>query len=268
VEQVLSELREYAQQHDLAIELTPAGLLTLPLLGGKPLPPQQFETLPAERQRAFRGHLEEVESRAPVVRRKLRELERDGQQQLEALDREVAHFAAGHLVDELKQRWSEAKVQAWLDAALEDMIENLPRLRSAEVPEGALPQPMTESSRRSREQFLGRYVVNVLVGHSPDGGAPAVFAPNATLHDLFGRIEYESSFGAVTTDHRLIRPGAVHRANGGYLVLEAQNVLSEPFVWRHPKEALRTRQLRIQNIGAQYTLFPTATLELSRWSST
>ena len=82
-----------------------------PVAGGKPLPPQQFETLPAERQRAFRGHLEEVESRAPVVRRKLRELERDGQQQLEALDREVAHFAAGHLVDELKQRWSEAKVQ-------------------------------------------------------------------------------------------------------------------------------------------------------------
>jgi lon-related putative ATP-dependent protease len=193
--------------------------------------------------------------------RRLRELEREGHERFRSLDREVAQFAAGHLVDELKQRWREVpRIGGWLDAALEDMIENLPRLRSA--PPGEAPSdPSAERLRRGSDTFFGRYVANVLVTHEDNAGAPVVFAPNATFHELFGRIEYEPTFGAFSTDHRFIRPGAVHRANGGYLVLDAINVLGEPFVWRHLKEALRTRRLRIQNIGAQYTLFPTVTLE-------
>jgi lon-related putative ATP-dependent protease len=254
VEEALADLREYARQHDLAVELTPAGLMTVPLLDGKPIPPQQFELLPPARQQAFRGHLREVETRVPSVMRRLRELERTGQEEFRSLDRQVAEFAVGHLVDEFKQRWPEvARVQAWLDAALEDMIGNLPRLRGEPAAGFGVPG--------SDEAFFGRYMANVLVANDPDGGAPVVFAPNATFHELFGRIEYRSAFGAISTDHRLIRSGAIHRANGGYLVLDAMNVLTEPFVWRHLKEALRSRRLRIENIGAQYTLFPTATLE-------
>jgi lon-related putative ATP-dependent protease len=261
VQEALADLREYARAHDLAVELTPAGLMTLPLLDGKPLPPQQFELLPPARRRSYQTHLKEVESRVPALMRRLRELEREGQERLRSLDREVAQFAAGHLVEELKQRWREVpRISGWLDAALEDMIENLPRLRSAPPPEEALPEPVAERLRRGSDAFFGRYVANVLVAHEDDA-APVVFAPNATFHELFGRIEYEPTFGAFSTDHRFIRAGAVHRANGGYLVLDALNVLSEPFVWRHLKEALRTRRLRIQNIGAQYTLFPTVTLE-------
>jgi lon-related putative ATP-dependent protease len=120
---------------------------------------------------------------------------------------------------------------------------------------------MAESLRRGRESFFGRYVANVLVTHEEEAGAPVVFAPSTTFHELFGRIEYQPTFGAFATDHRLVRSGAIHRANGGYLVLDALNLLTEPFVWRHLKEALRTGQLRIQNIGAQYALFPTVTLE-------
>jgi lon-related putative ATP-dependent protease len=262
VQAALSELRDFARAHDLAVELTPAGLITVPLLDGKPIPPAQFELLPAERQRSLQTHVREVEARAPGVLRRLRELEREGQERFRALDREVAQFAAGHLVEELKQRWREVpRIEAWLDAALEDMIDNLPRLRADGGPEEALPEPMAESLRRGRESFVGRYVANVLVTHDEDAGAPVVFAPNATFHELFGRIEYQPTFGAFSTDHRLVRSGAIHRANGGYLVLDALNVLTEPFVWRHLKEALRTGELRIQNIGAQYALFPTVTLE-------
>jgi lon-related putative ATP-dependent protease len=186
--------------------------------------------------------------------RRLRELERTGQEEFRSLDREVAEFAVGHLVGEFKQRWPEiARVKAWLDAALEDMIGNLPRLRGEPAPGFGMPG--------TDEAFFGRYMANVLVANDPEAGAPVVFAPNATFHELFGRIEYRSAFGAISTDHRLIRSGAIHRANGGYLVLDALNVLTEPFVWRHLKEALRSRRLRIENIGAQYTIFPTATLE-------
>jgi lon-related putative ATP-dependent protease len=254
VEEALSDLRDYARRNDLGVELTPAGLMTVPLLDGKPIPPQQFELLTPERQQSFRAHLREVEARIPAIMRRLRELEREGQERFRSLDREVAEFAVGHLVQEFKQRWQQLDpVQAWLDAALEDMIEHLPRFRSDQEPGGGMPG--------SREAFFSRYVANVLVANDPEAGAPVVFAPNATFHELFGRIEYESSFGAISTDHRLIRSGAIHRANGGYLVLDAVNVLTEPFVWRHLKEALRARRLRIENIGAQYTLFPTATLE-------
>ena len=123
------------------------------------------------------------------------------------------------------------------------------------------PEPFATERRRAGESVLGRYEVNVLVTQPEGAGAPVVVENSPTYYNLFGRIEYRTVYGAVTTDHRNIRAGAVHRANGGYLVLQAADVLRDPFAWERLKETLRERRIRMENIGAQFTLFPTQTFD-------
>jgi lon-related putative ATP-dependent protease len=261
-EEILGELRGFAQERQFSLELTPAGIVTFPVVEGKPVSPQEFEGLPEPMKASFATHAREIEQRMPDAMRQMREIEREARSRLRALDGEVAGFAVGHLVEELKARYADVeRLGTWFDAALEDMVENLPRMRAEDEPPGALPAPMAGALSRGQEGFFARYEANVLVSHDPAGGAPVVFAEGATFYELFGRIEYETAFGAVSTDHRMIRPGAVHRANGGYLVLQAADVLTQPFVWRKLKELVRTRMARIENVGAQLMLFPTATPE-------
>ncbi len=264
-EEVLGELREYARRRGLALELTPAGVITVPLVDGRPVPPSEFRQLPDSVRRQFMEHNEDVKTRIPSAMSRIGEIQREGRERLLRLDREVALFAIGHLVDDVKRRFSEAPaLVAWLEGLPEDVVENLDRFRRATEADQGVPEPLASGLRRSREEFFGRYEPNVLVSHAGDGGAPVVFETSPSYYNLFGRIEYEASFGAVTTDHRRIKPGAIHRANGGYLMLEAMEVLAQPFVWTKLKETLRTGRLKIENIGTQLMLFPTATLEPER----
>jgi len=259
-DEALAELRAFALQRGLALELTPAGLVTIPLIEGKPVTPQAFGKLPAAQQQQFRDAGHEVEKRTTSVMTRLREIERDAQERLRKVDREVALFAVGHLVDDVKLRYGEHRAVArWLDQVREDVIENLEQFREqAGDGQAQLPAPLLASVQRAREEFLGRYEVNVLVARS-EAGAPVVVEQNPTYYNLFGRVDYQTVLGGAVTSHRLIRPGAVHRANGGYLLLDAIAVLSRPFVWDKLKEVLRTRHIQIENIGEQYMLFPTTT---------
>jgi predicted ATP-dependent protease len=261
-EEVIGELRRFAGDRGFSLELTPAGIVTFPVVEGRPVSPQDFERLPDSIREGFTAGGKEIEERMPEMMRRIREIEREGRARIRQLDREVAGFAVGHLVEELKARYADVdRLCLWLDAALEDMVENLPRLRAEDEQPGPVPEAVAGALRHGRQDFLGRYEANVLVSHDPGGGAPVVFAEGATFYELFGRIDYETAFGAVSTDHRLIRAGAVHRASGGYLVLRALDVLTQPLVWRKLKQVLHTRRARIENVGAQLMLFPTATPE-------
>ncbi|HVW46976.1 MAG TPA: AAA family ATPase [Solirubrobacterales bacterium] len=259
-EEALAPVRAFAAERSLAVELTPAGIAIIPMTHGHPIEPKQFQHL-TERERDEIGtHTEEVQERLPALIGKLAEIQRQGQRLVRELDRDVSEFAIGHLVEELATRFSEsAELVEWFDRLTDDVVANVPRFRGEA--EGTLPEPMAASVRHTEEQFFGRYEPNVLVSHDGDGGAPVVFETNPTHYNLFGRLDYEATFGAVSTDHRRIRAGAVHRANGGYLILDAAQVLVQPLAWEKLKQTLKAGQVTIENLGAQLTLFPTATLE-------
>lgn len=261
-EEVLTDVREFAAERSLALELTPAGLATIPVIEDKPIPPAEFRALAEPIRRQFKERIEEVEGRMPAALNRLRQIEREGGEQIRELDREVAMFAVGHLVDEIKEQYADVEsLGAWLERVREDVIEHLGSFRESGTGEERVPEPIAAGVRHAREAFFARYEPNVLVSHAEGEGAPVVFETNPTYYNLFGRVEYEATFGALSTDHRHIKPGALHRANGGYLMLDALNVLAQPFVWAKLKETLRTGRVEIETIGSQWMLFPTATLE-------
>jgi lon-related putative ATP-dependent protease len=214
-EEALTPVREFAGERNTAVELTPAGIATIPMTHGHPLTPAQFQELPEERRHEIESQNEEVQARLPALIGRLAEIQREAQRHVQSLDREVAEFAIGHLVDDLVSRFGDSvELEEWL--------------------------------RQS---------------HPADSGAPVVFETNPSHYNLFGRLDYEASFGAVSTDHRRIRPGAIHRANGGFLVLDVVQILTQPLVWEKLKETLRAGRIKIENFGAQLTLFPTTTVD-------
>lgn len=260
-EEALAPVREFGTQRGLAVELTPTGIAIIPMTHGHPIEPQQFQRLSEDARDEIAAHTEEVQQRLPALVGRLAEIQREGRRLVGDLDREVSEFAIGHLVEELASRFSDsAELVEWFDELTDDVVENVHRFRGGE-PEAALPEPMAASVRHTEAQFFGRYEPNVMVSHGDGTGAPVIFETNPTHYNLFGRLDYEATFGAVGTDHRRIRAGAVHRANGGYLILDAAQVLVQPLAWEKLKQTLKAGEVTIENLGAQLTLFPTATLE-------
>ncbi len=262
-EAALSDLREEGEAGGIALEVTPAGIVTVPVRNGQPLSPADFGKLSEEARAGYQQTLERLAPRMQAFLTRVRALQREARDRLRSLEREVALFAVGHLIDELKERHGQSeKLAEWLGAVADDVTENLPQFQ----PPGS--DGASESSHGllaaiggGQEQALARYDVNVFVSQNSDAHAPVILETNPTYPNLFGRIEHQGLLGgAFVTDHRLLRPGAVHRANGGYLMLPAAEVLAQPLVWPKLKEILQTGRIRLENPAEQYALIPTTTL--------
>ena len=257
----IRKLREHALKLGIALEIHPPGVVTMPIVQGRPVTPQEFERLPEERKEAFRSAQRELEGDVTDLSSRLHRLDHEAAERISALDREVALFAVGHLIDELLNACPDhAVVRDWLERVREDVIDNLPRFRTPLPPTAEMPPPVAMAMERTSEDFFGRYTVNVFTSHADGEAAPVIHDGNPTYPSLFGRIQYRSNFGAVSTDHRDLRAGAIHRANGGYLILDAADLLTRPLLRDKLKQSLREHEARLENLGDQFTLFPTATI--------
>ncbi len=264
-EAAFGELREQARGGGIAIEITPSGVITVPLRGSHPMTPAEFAELPEPVRARYQSTIEQLGPKLQAFITRMRALQRDGRDRLRALEREVALFAVGHLIEELEERYRDSpKLRDWLAAVGEDLTENLAQFQPA--PPGAqgnaeVPEQLAAALSGGVEPPLARYEVNVFVAHEADGGAPVVLQTNPTYPNLYGRIEHRGVLGGgFVTDHRMLRAGAVHRANGGYLMLPAAEVFSQPLVWPMLKDVLRSGAIRLENPADQYALIPTTTL--------
>jgi lon-related putative ATP-dependent protease len=257
---ILEELQARARTQQVALELTPAGVVMLPLVDGRAVPPQEMEQLPAERLEAHREAVRGLEEVVGTAFSRLRSVEREEARAHRTLDREIASFAVGHLVEDATERWAAVPAAAdWLRRLADDVLGHLRPLvgdgesgDSAEPPTGPAPGP---------DALLSRYEVNVFVSNDASSGAPVIVAADPTYDELFGRVEYEAVLGATVTDHRHVHAGAVHRASGGYLLLQATDVLTRPFAWPRLKQILRTGRAGVENLGRELLVFPTVSLD-------
>lgn len=229
-EAAFGELRERARAVGIAIEITPSGVITVPLRGTHPMTPAEFAELPEPVRARYQSSIEQLAPHMQAFITRMRSLQREGRNRVRALEREVALFAIGHLIEEIQERHRDSeKLRAWLAAVADDVTENLALFQqTAPSGPGAADTPeQLAAALGAAEQPLARYEVNVFVAHETADGAPVVLETNPTYPNLFGRIEHRGVLGGgFVTDHRMLRAGAVHRANGGYLMLPAAEVLS------------------------------------------
>jgi predicted ATP-dependent protease len=258
--EVWEGLQTLARSHGLMMRRTPAGIVTFPVdLRGEPIPAEIIQALPEADQARLGARMRELGESISDAVRKARALERDGEAALRQLEVQTAKFVIESPVERLREQYPDhPKVAAFLEAAEHDMLDRLSELLAAGGEDTeAGESPLLAFLRRDP---FARYHVNLLVDHHAAKGAPVVMETNPTYYNLIGKPEYRAEFGTLVTDFMMIKPGALHRANGGYLILQAREVLTNPYAYEGLKRALRGREIRIEPLSEVAGLLPTATL--------
>ena len=258
-------LQKKAQARGIALLRTPMGLALTPVREGEVLTPDQFNELPENEQVRIKSDIEELQKELEAILRQIPQWEREMRQALRELNRDVTGFAVTHLIDELKRRYEDLpEVVDHLEAVKADVVDNAEAFMHQEGGPGGGPVAMVAGmpvQMRQAPPDFTRYKVNVLVDRTETEGAPVVYEDHPIHQNLMGRVEHQSQFGALITDFSMIKAGALHRANGGYLIVDARKLLTQPFAWEELKRALRARELRIETLGQMYGLISTVTLE-------
>lgn len=257
-ERTFGELIAEARSSGVALWRTPSGFSFAPARDGDVMPPEDFEQLPpADRERIGRA-IETLQQRLERLMRHVVSWRRERRAALRKLNREVTMIAVGNLVDDLiRQYLPLPEVVEHLVALQRDVIDNAELFQQPS--EGSTTDWATTQS--DGDTPTRRYLLNLLVTRGRHEGAPVVVEESPSFSNLVGRVEYMARFGALVTDFGMIKPGAMHRAAGGYLLLDARRVLMQPFAWDALKRALITREIRIESAGQQLGLTSTVTLE-------
>lgn len=259
----LQALEERATASNIAIVRTPAGLALAPVHLGEIIPPDEFEKLPEEKRKEYLASMEELQGELRDALEAVPRLEKEARERVRKLVREVAATRTGHLIEELTKKYAAfPEVVTHLHALENDVLTNVEELLKAEEPgkEDGAGEVGELGLLRPSARFR-KYQVNLLVDHSETHGAPVVYENHPTFQKLVGRIEHISQLGTLVTDLNLIKAGALHRANGGYLMIDAKNLLREPYAWEALKRALLAKQARIESLGQMLNIVSTVSLE-------
>jgi lon-related putative ATP-dependent protease len=258
------ELQEVAQEKGIALLRTPGGLVFAPVKDGEVLSSEEVQKLSEEERKGLESEVETLQGELQKIVRQVPGWQRETQRKLKDLNREMANFAVGGLIDELRQQYSEyPDIVDHLDEVQTDVVENARDFLQADEQESGLPAMLRGAMQGSDggSALSRRYRVNLLVDHSGSDGAPVVYEDNPTYQNLVGRVEHRAQMGALLTDFNLIKPGALHRANGGYLILDARKLLLQPYAWEALKRALQSGEIRIESLGQMLSLVSTISLE-------
>jgi len=266
-EEALEDLSERAKAENIALIKTQQQLAFAPMRGEEMLSPEAFQQLSAEERETMTDKIEQFQDELRKIMRLVPQWSRESREELKQLDQEMAAFSATPLVAELKEKYAQfPKVTEYLEAVRRDAVDNADKFLHTDETVQAAPNPIVAAVQAqqqvSRESsFFNRYEVNLLVDNGRSTGAPVIYADHPTYANLNGRVEHIAQMGALITDFTMIKAGALHRANGGYLILDARKVLLNPQSWESLKRALQAGEINIEPLGHSVGLISTVTLE-------
>ena len=256
-EKAFTELAENAEKKNITMIRTPGGYTLGPVHEGHILTPEEFEKLPEDEQEQVKKVTEEVEQKLVEIIRKVPTWQRENREQLKALTNELAQLTVDQFVDELITRYQDLpEVEEYIATVKQHIVDATDVFVkfSEEKQSGNHNQDMIRT-------VFSAYQVNVLVDNGKTEGAPVIYEDNPTYLNLIGRIEHRAQFGTLLTDFSLIKAGALHKANGGYLILDVRKVLTSPFSYEGLKRVLRARELRIESLEQSLSLASTISLQ-------
>ena len=254
-QEAVAALEASARGRGFAVLRGPQGLAIAPAPRGAPLTPDEYAALPERTRAEIQAGGEKLHDELEGLLRRLREMERDARRHHDELVEQVAAAAVRQLIEELREQFAGLDAVArYLGEVERDLVARAEQFRELAEDKPAMPFLPPPGA------FLARYRVNVLVDRSGAMGAPVVLELQPTHGNLVGRVERRAHFGTLVTDFTLIKPGALHLANGGYLILDAADVLRHPFAWDALKKSLESRAVRIEEPLEEWRLVTAETL--------
>lgn len=257
------ELKVKAKERDIALVQTPSGLAFAPMSEGEVINPKDFLSLPEEEQKRVQGEVESLQEELQRIMRQMPQWQKETRDRVKELKKEVATFTVASLFEGLRKKYEDlAEVTDYLQDVQDHVIENVDNfLQKSSDEENPLAAMMRGQRTANQPPSFVEYEVNLLVDNSNTQGAPVVHTELPTYQNLIGRVEHVSQMGALLTNFTLIKPGVLHEANGGYLILDVRKLLQQPYAWDGLKRALRTQEIAIESLGQMYSLISTVSLE-------
>ncbi|MFC1717125.1 Lon protease family protein [Candidatus Poribacteria bacterium] len=253
----MSKLDEEAAEVGLALRTASTGLLILPAFEGQPLTQEQIAQMNPERRKELEEKAADFQERISTTHRKVRDLEKDTKAQVEKLEQDTVIFAVGYFIDDLKEKYHEfPHVVNYLVDVQRDVVDNIGDFRPSGEGEGVpkMLMPMAQPS-------FNKYKVNLIVDNSRTEGAPVLVESNPTYPNLIGRIDRQVRLGALTTDFTMINGGAMHRANGGFLIIDAESLLRKFLSWEALKRVIENGEIKISEVAQEMNMFSTISVE-------
>jgi lon-related putative ATP-dependent protease len=257
--ELFSKLEEEAKQKGFSIKRGVAGIMILPLKDEtEAFTPEEYGKLDEKTKKEMEKAGKLLQERLNEVFRAMRDTEKFVQEMLNKLERAIAYDALHTPIENLKSKYKEnEKIVAYLENVREDILSHLDEFKVQEEQ----PSPLPFLKMPKQETSFTRFVVNVIVDNADAKGAPVVFESNPTYLNLFGRIENRIMYGMAVTDFSMIKAGSVHRANGGYLIVDALDLLRNSFSYEALKRAIKNQEIKVEDVLEQYRFFSTTTIK-------
>lgn len=250
--QMALELELLAKEAGLAVTQTPTGFSAIPVKEGKPLSQDEIASLPLEERQSIEEQTQRLQWRLMEALSRVKARSREVQKEMDNLKKRIALYAIDPYFRRLFARYERMpEVIEHFQRLMDDILDNLDLFKE--------PEEMQAAGSEGWDPYT-KYKVNVLVDNCETCGAPVVVETNPNYYNLFGMLEYQDVKGRAVTDFTRIKPGALHKANGGYLILQAKDLLSHPLCWDALKRAIKNQEIRIENIGEHVKMVPISSL--------
>ena len=250
---LMDDMSAMAGEYDFQVKTTNSGIYFMPLVEGKAVGEEEYDNLAEDVKADIEKKSQTVQEKAGSIMRDIRELDKASKKRVEQLDYKVGMFAIGHHIGAVQEKYQEyERVIAYINAMQEDVLENISQFfEEEEESDEALASLLPMLSKKPAEDVTLKYKVNLIVDHSETKGAPVVVTFNPTYYNLVGEVEYDSEFGNLTTDFMKIKGGLFHKANGGYLIVQAQDILSAPQAWEALRRVIKTKEINMDSVREQ-----------------
>ncbi|MFH1147239.1 MAG: ATP-binding protein [Pseudomonadota bacterium] len=254
--QIFEELERGARNEGFSLTVDQGGMMVIPVKeDSTPLTQDDIRMLSDEERSALRSKSEALQKEMNIAVHHIQQMEKEFRAELKALDRDITLGAVGHFIEDLIEKYkSHPAVVEYLKEVQDDVIKSIDDFKQKPAPAGPFPV-MTQAPS------FTRYEVNVFIDNSGLKGAPVIDCTNPTYPNLFGTMEYKAQFGALLTDFTMIKPGALHYANGGYLVIRILDLLKWYFSYEALKRSIKNREIRIEGLAEQFGYITTKTLK-------
>jgi lon-related putative ATP-dependent protease len=255
-------LEKKARESDFRLLQTPRGIILAPVVDGEVITNEQFGNLEDDQREEIERRQSKLQQEMHETLRRIQDLQQEAKEEIRELDQQVVGYAVEHLINQFKEKYEQYdKVVDFLESIREDLLKNVDALKEARQREQAQKQIPFLSGQQTGQPNFDKYRANLIVDNCDTEGAPLELESNPTHANLLGRVEHQAQFGALVTNFQMIKAGALHRANGGYLMVDASDILTKPLAWEGLKRSLRDKEIKIESLYQAMGAISTRTLE-------
>ncbi len=260
---LIKKLDAVAAEKGFSLKTSSSGIIFQPVVNGELIDEENYDSLDEDIKDGIGDRLEEIQDDVNSIMRDIKGVDKEFRQKVDDLEYKIGMFAIGHYVSSLQEKYQNSeRVIKYLEAVQEDVLENIDQFAENEPDEDdPIAALLPKLGGTKNEDATLKYRVNLIVDNSKTEGAPVIVDYNPTYYNLVGEVEYDNEYGNLTTDFMKIKAGLMHRANGGYLIIQAQDLLSNVQAWEGLRRIIKTREITIENLRDQLGAITVTTLK-------